>query len=103
MAEKKRTPAARVTESPISDVSENRHPSESEKFWAEKTLLPTLEKSPEKPIGSPTGVNLDEHGRARFTTVSGVPIGRLYTLADLPEDWDYEKYLSYPGQPPFTR
>ena len=61
-----------VAESPIADVFENRHPSEAEKNWAEKTLAPTLEKSPERPIGAPTGLNLDEHGRARFTTISGV-------------------------------
>ena len=67
------------------------------------TLAKTLEKSPEKPIGAPTGVNLDESGHAQFTTISGVPIRRLYTQADLPEDWNYEKYLGYPGQAPYTR
>ena len=105
MAEKTRSQDAHspVTESPIADVSENRHPSDSEKRWAEKTLLPALEKSPEKAIGAPTGTNLDEHGRSRFTSISGVPVRRLYTQADLPEDWDYDKYLGYPGQPPFTR
>src|SRR5207253_692488 len=40
---------------------------------------------------------------ARFTTISGVPIGRLYTEADLPEDWSYDQYLGYPGKPPYTR
>jgi methylmalonyl-CoA mutase N-terminal domain/subunit len=92
-----------VPESPISEINEGRRPSDSEKRWAEKTLLPSIEKAPEKPIGAPTGVNVDEHGRARFTTISGVPLRRLYTEADLPEDWDYEKYLGYPGQAPFTR
>ena len=93
-----------VAESPISGLVENgRHPSESEKQWAEKTLAPTLEKAPEKPIGEPTGINLDEHGNARYTTISGMPIRRLYTPADLPEDWNYDKYLNYPGQPPYTR
>src|SRR5205823_1556992 len=82
---------------------EDRHPSDSEKLWAEKTLLPAIEKSPEKPIGAPIGTNLDENGRARFTSISGVPVRRLYTQADLPEDWDYEKYLGYPGKEPFTR
>src|SRR5205823_5377502 len=66
-------------------------------------LAPTLEKSPEKPIGAPTGVNIDQHGHARFTTISGTPVRRLYTQADLPEDWSPEKYLGHPGQPPFTR
>jgi hypothetical protein len=59
-----------VAESPISDVFEGRHPAAGEKEWAEKTLSPTLEKAPEKPIGAPTGTNLDEHGRARFSTIS---------------------------------
>ncbi len=95
--------APQVAESPVADVFENRKPSEAEKNWAEKTLAPTLEKAPERPIGAPTGVNLDEHGHARFTTISGVPIRRLYTDADLPSDWSEENYLGYPGQPPFTR
>ena len=85
------------------DVFEGRLPSDSERHWAEKTLAPTLEKSPEKPIGAPTGTNLDDAGHARYTTISGVPVKRLYTQADLPEDWTYEKYLGYPGQPPYTR
>jgi methylmalonyl-CoA mutase, N-terminal domain len=92
-----------VAESPIADVFEGRHPSEREKKWAEETLAPTLEKSPEKPIGAATGTNLDEHGRARFSTISNVPIRRLYTPADLPEDWNDEKYLGYPGEAPYTR
>jgi methylmalonyl-CoA mutase N-terminal domain/subunit len=92
-----------VAENPLAEVFENRHPSGAEKQWAEKTLAPTLEKSPERPIGAPTGVNLDEHGNPRFTTISGVPIRRLYTQADLPENWSEEEYLGFPGQPPFTR
>jgi methylmalonyl-CoA mutase N-terminal domain/subunit len=92
-----------VADSPIGDVFEDRHPSAAEKRWAEKTLAPTLEKAPEHPVGAPTGVNLDERGHARFTTISGIPIRRLYTQADLPEDWSEEQYLGYPGQPPFTR
>jgi methylmalonyl-CoA mutase, N-terminal domain len=96
-------PPKKVVESPIADVFEGRRPASSEKQWAEKTLQTTLEKSPEKPIGASSGVNLDEQGHARFTTVSGVPIRRLYTPADLPEDWNQEGYLGYPGQPPYTR
>src|ERR1700686_5077647 len=96
-------PKPQVAESPIADVFENRHPSDAEKNWAEKTLAPTLEKNPERPIGAPTGVNLDEQGQARFTTISGRPIGRLYTRAHLPEDWSEEKYLGYPGEAPYTR
>jgi methylmalonyl-CoA mutase, N-terminal domain len=91
--------AERLTE----DILENRHPSAGEKRWAEETLASTLEKAPERPIGEATGVNVDEHGRARFTTISGLPIRRLYSQADLPEDWSEEKYLGYPGEWPFTR
>src|SRR6266851_4469432 len=104
MADKKLSSSrSEVSETPIADLTENRHPSDSEKRWAEKTLLQALENNPEKPIGAPSGVNIDEHGRARFTTVSGVPIRRLYTQADLPEDWNYELYLGYPGEPPYAR
>ncbi len=85
------------------EVCAARKPSESEQQWAEKTLDPLLEKSPEKPIGAPTGTNLDENGNARYSTISDVPVRRLYTQADLPEDWSYDKYLGYPGQAPFTR
>src|SRR5512146_2746267 len=92
-----------TAESPVSDVFEGRHPSESEKQWAESTLAKTLEKAPERPIGAPTGTNVDENGLARFTTISGKPVRRLYTAADLPDDWSYDKYLGYPGQPPYTR
>jgi len=66
-------------------------------------LAPALEKAPERPIGAASGVNVDESGNARFTTISGMPIRRLYTEADLPEDWHEEKYLGYPGEAPYTR
>ena len=102
MADKKLS-SKQVADSPISDVFEGRTPSASEKQWAEKTLAPTLDRSPEKPIGAPTGTNLDEHGRARYTTISGYPVRRFYSQADLPEDWKYDDYLGYPGQPPYTR
>ncbi len=99
----KKVSKPQVAESPIADVFDNRLPSEAEKQWVENTLSPTLEKAPERAIGAPTGVNRDEDGRARYTTISGVPIRRLYTQAALPEDWAYDQYLGYPGQPPFTR
>ncbi len=96
-----------TAESPIADVFTDRTPSPSEQAWAESTLAKTLAKAPERPIGAATGTNLDEHGHAQFTTISGMPIRRLYTEADLPADWStpggYEKYLGYPGQAPYTR
>jgi len=65
-----------------------RNTSPGEQQWEEKTLAPVLAKSPER--------------SAEFTTISGHPIRRLYTPADL-EGWDAERDLSYPGQPPYTR
>src|SRR5271154_1774304 len=65
-----------------------RNPSPAELKWEEKTLRPTLEKSPERP--------------SDFTTVSSYPIRRVYTPADLP-DWNPERDLGYPGEPPYTR
>ena len=100
---KKNQKQSGVAENPVAEVFENRRPSESEKSWAETTLASTLEKSPERPVGEASGVNLDEQGNARFTTISGVPVRRLYTQADLPADWNYDQYLSYPGHVPYTR
>src|SRR5277367_2378757 len=69
-------------------VDAKRNPSPAELKWEEKTLRPTLERSPERP--------------SDFTTVSSYPIRRLYTPADLP-DWNPERDLGYPGEPPYTR
>jgi methylmalonyl-CoA mutase N-terminal domain/subunit len=69
--------------------------------WQKHTLEPALKKSPERPIGAATGINLDSSGQARFTTISGVPVERLYTEADLLED--LEANLKLPGEPPYTR
>ncbi len=89
----------------IADLTGDRHPSAAEQQWAERTLAPALAKAPERPIGAASGVNLDEAGNARFTSISGVPVRRLYTEADLPEDFNSasEQYLAQPGQPPYTR
>jgi methylmalonyl-CoA mutase N-terminal domain/subunit len=89
--------------SPLEEVVRGRHPSEAERRWAETTLTSALAKQPERPIGAPTGTNRDESGAARFTTISNRPIRRLYTQADLPEDWNEEKYLGFPGEAPYTR
>jgi methylmalonyl-CoA mutase N-terminal domain/subunit len=65
-----------------------RKVSAEERAWKQKTLAPTLAKSPER--------------AHEFTTVSSYPIRRLYTPADLP-DWNPDKDLGYPGEPPYTR
>jgi len=65
-----------------------RNPSAAEQDWETNTLGPTLAKNPER--------------QKEFTTVSGYPIRRLYTEADLP-GWDAERDLGFPGEPPYTR
>jgi methylmalonyl-CoA mutase N-terminal domain/subunit len=68
--------------------------SESSKYksrleqWEQNTLNPTLQKSAER--------------QKEFTTVSGYPIRRLYTEADL-DGWDSARDLGFPGEPPYTR
>jgi methylmalonyl-CoA mutase N-terminal domain/subunit len=76
-----------------------REPSAAEQKWTQDVLEPALTKAAERPIGARTGINLDAEGNARFTTISGAPIERLYTEADLPSDFT----LPMPGQPPYTR
>ena len=39
--------------------------------------------------------------KEKFTTLSGIPIGRLYTQESL-AGWDPEIALSYPGEFPYT-
>src|SRR2546427_734854 len=56
--------------------------------WERATLTPAVEKAPE---------------RARtFTTVSGRPIDRLYTVDDL-DGIDYTRDINNPGEFPYTR
>ena len=72
----------------VQELKVKRTPSAREQQWEENTLQPTLAKSPER--------------QAEFTTISGHPIRRLYTPADL-ADWDAERDLGRPGEPPYTR
>ncbi|HUO60104.1 MAG TPA: methylmalonyl-CoA mutase family protein, partial [Candidatus Acidoferrales bacterium] len=81
----------------------DRRPTENERRWAETTLANALARQPERPIGAATGTNLNLDGTARFSTISNRPVGRLYTPADLPADWNYDQYLGFPGEPPYTR
>jgi methylmalonyl-CoA mutase N-terminal domain/subunit len=73
---------------PAESGSYRRKPSAQEKAWEEKTVGPTLGKNPER--------------QPEFTTISNYPIRRLYTPADL-ADWNAERDLGYPGEPPYTR
>jgi methylmalonyl-CoA mutase N-terminal domain/subunit len=56
--------------------------------WEESVLKPSLAKKPERDVA--------------FTTVSDLPIERLYSAEDL-EGWDAERDLGHPGEPPYTR
>ncbi|HVS87121.1 MAG TPA: methylmalonyl-CoA mutase family protein [Candidatus Acidoferrum sp.] len=76
------------TITPSESQARRREPSLKERAWEEDTLRPTLEKSPER--------------QAEFTTISGHPIRRLYTPADL-HDWEAGRDLGLPGEPPYTR
>jgi len=67
---------------------DSRKPSSAEQSWEQNTLAPTLARSPER--------------QKDFTTVSGYPIRRLYTPADL-NAWDETRDLGFPGEPPYTR
>jgi len=59
-----------------------------EERWERETLNKTLARFPER--------------QPEFTTVSGMPIQRLYTPMDV-EDLDYARDLGFPGEFPFTR
>jgi methylmalonyl-CoA mutase N-terminal domain/subunit len=76
------------TITPSESQNKRREPSPKERAWEENTLRPTLEKNPER--------------QDEFTTISGYPIRRLYTPADL-RDWDADRDLGLPGEPPYTR
>jgi methylmalonyl-CoA mutase N-terminal domain/subunit len=86
MSEKVREATTTITTGDA--LAASRVPSTKERAWEENTLRPTLEKSPER--------------QTEFTTISGYPIRRLYTPADLP-GWDPNRDLGFPGEPPYTR
>jgi methylmalonyl-CoA mutase N-terminal domain/subunit len=86
MTEKEKSGTQILT--PGESGSAARRPSEAERGWEKNTLEPTLRKSPER--------------QREFTTISGHPIRRLYTEADLP-DWDPDRDLGLPGEPPYAR
>jgi methylmalonyl-CoA mutase, N-terminal domain len=65
-----------------------RSPSPAESAWQHRTLQPALQRSPER--------------HRAFTTLSDVPVERLYTAADL-AGFDYTSELGDPGEYPFTR
>ena len=89
----------------VADVFKDRHPSGVEQSWAETELAAALKKAPERPLGAFSGINRQSDGRAAFTTISGVPVRRLYSPADLPDDWaeSQASQVGLPGNSPYTR
>jgi methylmalonyl-CoA mutase, N-terminal domain len=73
---------------PPGPSSTQRKPSAKEQAWEKNTLEPALQKSAER--------------QSEFTTISGYPIRRLYTEADL-SGWNPDRDLGLPGDPPYTR
>src|SRR5690349_12570094 len=71
-------------------TQEQQRAAAEKRRWEEKTVAGSLTKLPER-------VGADE-----FTTISGQPIKRIYTPADL-TGFDYEQDLGFPGEYPFTR
>ena len=59
------------------------------KQWEATTLAASLERAPER--------------EGPFTTISGMPIERLYGPEDLGPGWDPEDKLGWPGEYPYTR
>src|SRR5690606_22255354 len=58
--------------------------------WERDVLAPFLQAHPERP---------EEH----YRTDNGITMQRVYTPLDLPEDFDYERDLGFPGAFPYTR
>ncbi len=73
----------------MSDSGSGKKRSRTRAEWDDQTLSPALDKAAER----------DEE----FSTVSSLPIDRLYTREDLGQEWDPDEQLGYPGEFPYTR
>ena len=80
--------ATLLEENQMSTTEVTNHLQEAEREWEERTLEPTIKRMPES--------------KDKFTTVSLAPVERLYTPNSIP-DFDYERELGFPGEPPYTR
>ena len=72
----------------MSTTEVTNHLQEAEREWEERTLEPTIKRMSES--------------KDKFTTVSLATVERLYTPSSIP-DFDYERELGFPGEPPYTR
>ncbi len=68
---------------------EQQQVANEQRQWEETTVAHSLKRLPERAAEA-------------FTTISGEPIQRIYTPADLP-GFNYDQDLGFPGEYPFTR
>ena len=73
----------------MGDRKDTGQGSRSRAEWTRRTLQDGLVRAPERD--------------AEFSTVSSLPIDRLYSWEDLGEAWDPVARLGFPGEYPFTR
>ena len=73
----------------MSDADKTPQVSRSKTEWEDRTLDPTMREKSERD--------------AEFSTVSSLPIDRLYGPEDLGDDWDPNAVLGWPGEFPYTR
>jgi methylmalonyl-CoA mutase N-terminal domain/subunit len=78
---KLRLPVLRVGENTVDDLKR------AKRDWEENAVKPVLDRFPER--------------REQFETLSGIPLDRAYTPADV--EVDYLEDLGFSGQYPFTR
>jgi len=64
-------------------------PSRTRAEWEDRTLRPAVSKSPERDV--------------EYSTVSSLPIERLYGPEDLGPGWTFEDKVGFPGEYPYTR
>ncbi|HUP27167.1 MAG TPA: methylmalonyl-CoA mutase family protein [Chloroflexia bacterium] len=69
---------------------EQQKVAEAQKQWQTQTVDKSLTRLPERAAPD------------KFTTMSGLPVERIYTPADLP-GFSYEEDLGFPGDYPYTR
>lgn len=69
-------------------MAEEKDLRKAKEAWEQGTLAKVTARFPER--------------KAEFTTLSGMPVERLYTPLDTAE-LDYERDLGFPGQYPYTR
>src|SRR5437868_15550002 len=69
-------------------TKEQQAVADARKRWEDTTVASSLTRLPERDPDA-------------YTTISGEPIERIYTPADL-GDFDYDRDLGFPGEYPFT-